>query len=189
LRAFHLALHAGINVALNVQLFQFDIQNFFQLLQALDGIKHFEQFLFFFKWQIDVRRNRVSHAARIIRARRANHRVVIHSLRKFHILLEKRGNTRHQLFRSRRRFKFRGNHAQRRAEKSFVGGDVQNFRAFNSFHQHANISFGQLHALHDVRNCADGVNVFRFRIVNAGVQLCREENALIAGDCFFQRAH
>jgi len=52
LRAFHLAFDARINVALNVQFFQLDVQNFFQLLQALDGIEHLEQFLFFFKGKL-----------------------------------------------------------------------------------------------------------------------------------------
>ena len=89
LRALHLALHAGIDVAFDVKLFDFDVENFANAGQALDRIKHFEQFLLFLDRQSDVGRDGVGDTAGIVYAGGGDDSVVVDGLRKFHVLLEK----------------------------------------------------------------------------------------------------
>ncbi len=92
LRAFHLALHARIDGAIHVQLFDFDFQNVGDAVQALQRLEKLQQFLLFFDGNLQVRGDRVGKLAGIFDAHGGDHRVVIQALRELHVLLEQPGD-------------------------------------------------------------------------------------------------
>ena len=75
------------------------------------------------------------------------------------------------------------------AEKAFFAGDLHDLGAFHAFHQNFDIAVGKLHALDDVGERADRVDFFGLGIVDGGVVLRGQENFLVAGERFFERAH
>src|SRR6266700_4176469 len=62
-------------------------------------------------------------------------------------------------------------------------------RAFHTFHENFDIAIRKLHALHDVGERADGVNLLRFGIIHRSVVLRGKENLLVARQRFFESAH
>ncbi len=54
LRALHLSLHAGLDRAIHVQLFDLDIENVGDAIQSLHGIEDFQQLLLFFDRKLQV---------------------------------------------------------------------------------------------------------------------------------------
>ncbi len=190
LGALHLALHARIDRAVDVELFDFHFQNVGDAVQALKGLEKFEQFLLFFDGNLQIGGNRVGKLAGIFHAHGGNHRVVIQALRELHVLLEKVGDAARKLAAtSGRRLRLHGNQANRGAEKAFVAGHLDDFGALGAFHQNFDVAVGQLHALHDVGERADLIDFFRLGIVDRGVMLRDQENFLVARQRFFERAH
>ena len=187
LRALHLALHAGIDVAIDVQLFEFDLENVADAVQALDGIDGFQQILFFVHRQLQICGYGVGQARRIIDARGGDHGVVIQALRKLDELFVQAGNLLNGLFHLGRRLHASIQQANGSAEKAFFRGDAQGARALHAFHQNFYVSVGQLYALHDIRERSYGVNLFRLGIVHRSVMLRGQENFLVAGQSFFKR--
>ena len=124
----------------------------------------------------------------IVHARRGDHGVVIQALRELHVLLKQAGDLRDGLLDLRRRLGLVGNHFQRGAEKAFVGGNLHDLGALDAFHQHAEVAVRQAHALHDIGQRADGEDFVRLGIVDRSVVLRGEENLLVGGQRFFERA-
>ena len=93
LGALHLALDAGIDVAVDVELFDFDFENVADAVQALDGIEGFEQFLLFLDGNLQIGGDGVGKACGIVDAGGGNHGVVVQALRKLHVLLEESGDS------------------------------------------------------------------------------------------------
>ncbi len=59
LRTLHLALHARVNVAVDVELFEFDFQDVCDAVQPFERIDRLEQILFFIHGELQVGGNRV----------------------------------------------------------------------------------------------------------------------------------
>ena len=81
LRALHLAFHARIDVAVDVQFFELDFQDVANAIQPLNGIDGLEQILFFIHRELQVCGDRIREPCGIIHARSRDHRVVIQALR------------------------------------------------------------------------------------------------------------
>src|SRR5580704_1775880 len=189
LRALHLALHAGIDVAVDVQLFQLDFQYVGDAIQALKRVRCFEQVLFFIDRQLQIRGDRVGKARRVVNARGGDHGVVIQALRKLDELLVEAGDLLNELFDLRRDFDLCGQQADGGAKEALLGSDGKGTSALDAFDQHLDVAIGQLDALDDVRQRADGINLLRLRVVDRRVMLGGKKNLLVAGKRLFQRAN
>ena len=107
LGALHLPLYAGIDVAVDVELFEFAFENFGDAVQAVQHIEIFEQFLLFLDGNLQVGGNGVGKLGGIVHAGRGDHGVVIQALRKLDVLFEKPVDAPHGLFELRRRLRAR----------------------------------------------------------------------------------
>src|SRR5229473_151289 len=77
LRALHLALDAGVDVAVDVELFQLDFEDVANAVEALKRIDGFEQVLLFVDRKLQVGGDGVGKAGGIIDTRSGDHGVVI----------------------------------------------------------------------------------------------------------------
>ena len=96
LRLFHLALHAALDGAVDVQLLDFDVEHLRDARQAVDGIEDFEQFLLLFDGELQIRADGIGQLARIVAANRRDHGVVVYVLADLDVLLEQVGDARGQ---------------------------------------------------------------------------------------------
>ena len=88
LRALHLPLHAGIDVAIDVELFDFAFEDFGDAVQAVEHIEILEQLLLFLDGNLQIGGDGVGKLGGILDARRGDHGVVIQALRELDVLLE-----------------------------------------------------------------------------------------------------
>ncbi len=188
LRALHLALHARIDVPVNVQLFELNFQNVANAIQPLHRIDGFQQILLLIHRQLQVCGNRIRKARWIIHTCGRDHRVVIQALRKLDELFVQPGDLLNGLFDLRRRLYARTQQTNRGAEESLFRRDRQSPRPFHAFHQNFDIPIRKLDALHDVGKRPHGVNLFWLGVIHRSVVLCGKKNLLVARQRFFQRA-
>ena len=184
----HLALHARIDVAVDIQLFQLDFQDVADAIQPLEGINGFEQILLFIHRQLQVGGNRIRQARRIIHPRGGNHGVVIQALRKLDELFVQRGDFLNGLLDLRRWLDTRTQEPNRGTEEPFLRGDREGPRPLHAFDQNFDVAIGKLDALHDVGESAHGVDLFRFGVINRSVVLRGKKDLFVAGQRFLKRA-
>ena len=77
LRALHLALHARVDVAIDVELLKLDFEDVADAIEALDGVNGFEEVLLFVDGKLEISRDGVRETGRIIDAGSGDHRVVV----------------------------------------------------------------------------------------------------------------
>ena len=92
LRALHLALHARIDVAVDVELFEFDFEDVADAVEALDGIDGLEQILLFVNGKLEIGGDGVGEARGIVHASRGDHGVVVQRLRELDELFVEAGD-------------------------------------------------------------------------------------------------
>ena len=189
LRALHLPLHARVDAAIDVELFEFAFEDVRDAVEPVENIEIFEQFLLFLDRNLQVRGNRVGELGGIIHAGCGDHGVVIHALRELDVLLEEPVDAAGGLVKLRGRFGAHRHRTQHGAVKAFFTGDLYRFGALDTLDQHANVAVRQLHALNDIGQRAHGENFFGLGIVDRGVMLGGEENLFFAGQRFFEGAH
>src|SRR5260221_4151373 len=166
LRALHLPLYAGIDVAVDIQLFKLDFQDVGNAIQTLQRVGGFQQILLFINGKLQIRRDRIGKARRIVYARSRDHRVVSQALRKLDELLVKTGDFLDELLNLGRGFDLRGQQADRGAKEAFLGGNGNRTRALDTFDQHLDVPIRQLHPLDEVRDSAYGVDLLELRVVD-----------------------
>ena len=83
---------------------------------------------------------------------------------------------------------FDRNHANRGAEEAFFARHLHDLGALGAFDENLDVAIRQFDALHDIRERSDLINFLGLRIVHGGVVLRDQENFLVAGERFFQRA-
>src|SRR5580704_1269771 len=171
LGAFHLALHARIDRAVDVELFDFDFEDVADAVQALHGLEEFEKFLLFLDGNLKVGGNCVGKLARIFHADGSNHRVVIQALRKLYILLEKIRDAARSLLQFGRRLSLHWNGANRCSEKAFFAGYLDDLGALGAFDENFDIAVRKLHALDDIGERSDLIDLFGLRVVDRSVVL------------------
>ena len=185
----HLALHARVDRAIDVELLDLDFQNVRDAVQALGRLEDLEQFLFFLDGNLQVGRDGVGKLSGIFHAHGGDHRVVVQALRELDVLLEQRGDPRGRLLDLRAGLGLHGNQTNRGAEEAFVARHLHDLGAFGAFDQHLDIAVRQLDALHDICERSDLVDFLRLGVVHRGVVLRDEENLLVARQRVFQGAH
>ena len=122
LGALHLALHARVDGAVHVELFDLDFQDVGHAVQPLDGLEDFQQFLLFLDRNLQIRGDGVGELAGVFHAHGGDHRVVVQALRKLDVLLEEGGDARWKPARAGRRLGLDGNqpHVARKKPSSLA---------------------------------------------------------------------
>ena len=189
LRLFHLALHAALNGAVDIELFDFDVEHLGHAGQAVDGIEDFEQFLLLFDGELQVGADGVGQLAGIVHADGGDHGFVIQVLAELDVLFEQAGDAADELVELRAGLHLEGGGADDGAEEAFVVGDRNHLGALHAFHQDFDVAVGQLEALDDVDDGADAVDLVGLGLVDGSVVLGGKKDFLVAGHGLFQRAH
>jgi hypothetical protein len=104
LRALHLALDAGLDVAVEVELFDFDVEDVGDAGQARGGIEDGEQFLLFFDAELQVGGDGVRELGGLVHAHAGDDGFVIERLLQLDVLLEEAGDALHELLGGGRHF-------------------------------------------------------------------------------------
>ena len=188
LGAFHLALDARVDVAVDIKLFELDFEDVADAVEALDGIDGLEQILFFVDGELQIGGDRVGKAGRVVTARRSDHSVVIQTLRELDELFVKAGDLLHGLVDLRGRLDAGVQQTDGGAEEAFFGSDGKGAGPLDALDQNFDIAIGELDALHDVRQRADGVDFLGLGVVNGSVVLCGQKNLFVAGKSLFESA-
>ena len=92
LRLLHLALHAALDGAIDVELLDLDIEHLGDARQPVDRIEDFEQFLLLFDGELQVRAHRVGQLAGFVHPDGGDHRLVVQILAELDVLLEQAGD-------------------------------------------------------------------------------------------------
>ena len=92
----HLALHAALDGAVDVQFLDFDVEHFRDPRQPVNRVEDFDQLLLLFDIQLHVGADGIGQLARIVAADGRDHGVVVDVLAELHILLEQAGDARSQ---------------------------------------------------------------------------------------------
>ena len=92
LRLFHLALHAALDGAVDVELLDLDIEHLGDAGQAVDRIEDFEQFLLLFDGELQVGADGVGQLAGIVHPDGGDHGLVVQVLAELDVLLEQAGD-------------------------------------------------------------------------------------------------
>src|ERR1700728_1317811 len=189
LGAFHLAFHAGVDGAIDVELFDFDFQDVGDAVQPLRGLEDFEQFLLFFDRDLQVGGDGVGKLAGILDAHGGDHGVVVQTLRKLHVLLKERGDAGGGLRDLRGGLGFYGYEAGGCTEEAFVAGDLTDLGALGAFDENFDMAIGQLHALYDIGERSDLINLFGLGVIDRGIVLRDQDKFLVSGKRVFHSAH
>ena len=131
--ALHLALHARLDVAVHVELFDFEIKHVADAGQAFGGIEQLEDFLLFFDRELQIGGDGVGELGRVFHLDRRNHGFVIQRLAKLHVLLKERRNALHRGFNLWAGLVREPRHPHRRLHKAFSIDHLQDLAALNAF--------------------------------------------------------
>ena len=101
LRLLHLALHAALDGAVDIELFDLDVEHLGDARQAVHRIEDFEQFLLFLDGELQIRADGVGQLAGLVHADGGDHGFVIQVLAELDVLLEQAGDAAHQRFQLR----------------------------------------------------------------------------------------
>ncbi len=101
LRLFHLALDAALDGAVDIELFDLDVEHFGDAGQAVDRVEDFEQLLLFLDGELQIGADGVGELARLIHADGRDHGLVIEVLAELDVLLEQAGDAADQGFQLR----------------------------------------------------------------------------------------
>ena len=189
LRLLHLALHARLDGAVHVQLFDFDVEDIGDAGEAFGGIEDFQQFLLLLNGELQVGGDDVCEFGRIFHAHGRNHGLVVERLAQLDILFEEGGHALHAGFKRRVSLAAIAGDAHRGLHEALGVDHLQNLAALHAFNQDLDVAVGQFEALHDVNDGADLVDLIGLRFVDGGVVLGSEENLLVGRQRLFQGPH
>ncbi len=189
LRLLHLALHAALNGAIDIQFFDFDIEHLGHASQPLDGVEDFEQLLLLFDSELQIGAHRIRQLARIVHANGRDHLLVVQVLAELHVLVEQAGDAADERVQLRARLDFIEGRAQHHAEEAFVAGNRYHLAALHAFDQHLDVAILQLEALYDVDDAANGIDFVGFGVVDGGIVLGGEKDLFVARHSLFERSH
>ena len=189
LRALHLALHARLDVAVEVELFDLDIEHVGDARQARGGIEDAEQFLLLLDAELQVGGDGVGELGGLVHAHGGDDGLVVERLLQLDVLLEEGGDALHELLDGRRHFELGLAGAHRGDKEAVAVVDLDGLGALHAFDQNLDIAVGHLDALHDVADGADLVDFLGLGLVDGGVVLGGEKDLAVAVERLFEGAH
>ena len=178
MRALHLALHARLDGAVHVQLFNFDIEHVSDAVEALRRIENFQQLLLFFNRELQVLRDGVTELGRVGHPG-DDHRLKIERLAELHVLIKQRVHPLHGRFKRLAGLRRILDGADFGLKIPFSIRELEDFAALHPFDEDLDVAVRQLEVLDDVGNGADLVNFVRLGLVDAGVMLGGEKNLAV----------
>jgi hypothetical protein len=188
LRLLHLLLDARLDLAVDLELVYFDLEDAGDAVEAFERGDDLEQVLLLVDADQQMRGDGVGQLARIVDPDGGNHRVVVQVVGQLHVLLEQRDDATHRLLGVRGRLALFGEHLDDHAIEALVFLPLDRARAIDALDQDLDVAVGQLQALDDVGDAAHGEDVFGPRIVNRGIVLGGEEDALVLQQRVLERA-
>ncbi len=188
LRFLHLLLDARLDAAIDLELVHLGFEDAGDTVEALDGGDDFEQVLLFVDADEQMRGDRVGQLARIVDADGGDHRVVVQVVRELHILLEQRHHPAHRRLGVVAGFLVFGDHLDDDAVEPLVFLPLDRAGALDPLDQHLDVAVGQLQALDDVGDAAHREDVGWLRVIDRGVVLRGQEDALVLDQGMFERA-
>jgi hypothetical protein len=189
LRALHLALDAGLNVAVEVELFNFDVEHVGDTGEARGRVEDGEQFLLFLDAELEIGGDGIGKLGGLVHLHCGNDGLVVERLLQLDVVLKKRGDALHELLDCRAHLEFALAGAHGGDEEAVAVGDFNGLGALHALDQDLDVAVGHFDALHDVADGADLVNVLGLGLVDGGVVLGGEENLAVAGQGLFEGAH
>ncbi len=189
LRALHLPLHARLDVAIEVELFDFDVEHVGDARQPRRGIEDAQQFLLLFDAELQIGGDGVGELGRLIHAHGGDDGFVIERLLQLHVLLEQAGDALHQLLNGGRHFEIASCRCERWRQRSHPVVHLDRLGALHAFDQHLDVAVRHLDALHDVADGADLENLLGLGLVDRGVVLRGKKDLAIAVERLFKGAN
>ena len=189
MRPLHLPLDAGLNVAVQVQLFNLNVQHVGDARQPRRRIENAQQLLLLLDAQLQVGGNGVAQLGRFVHAHRGDDGLVVQRLLQLDVLLKERGHALHQLLDRRGHLKVgpAGTHGGHKKTVAVV--HLGGLGALHALHQDLDISVGHFYALHDIADGPDLVDLLGLGLVDRGVVLRGEKDLAVAGERFFKSPH
>src|ERR1039458_7465105 len=189
LRALHLALDAGLDVAVEVELFDFNVEDIGDASQARRGVEDGEQLLLFLDADLEVGGDGVRELGRLVHAHAGNDGLVIEGLLELDVTLKETGDALHELLGGRRHFEVALAGAYCGDKETVAVSHVDGFGALDALDEDLDVAVGHFDALHDVADGADLVDVLGLGLVDGGVVLGGEEYLAVAAESLLEGAH
>ncbi len=189
LRALHLALDAGLDVAVDVELFDFNVENVGKAGQARRGVEDGEQLLLFFDADLQVGGDRVRKLGRLVHAHAGDDGLVIEGLLQLDVVLKESGDALHELLGGGRHLEVVLAGAHGGDEEAVAVGDFNGLGALDALDKDLDVAVGHFDALHDVADGADLVDVLGLGLVDGGVMLGGEKDLAVATEGLLESAH
>ena len=136
----------------------------------------------------EIRGHGVGQLARVLHAHRGEHGVVVQVVRELHVLLELGDHLRHHGFDAAAGLGLAGDELGHHLEEALLLLELEGAAALETLHQHLHVAVGQLQALHDVADGAQGVDLVGAGVVTGGVVLGGQEDPLALHEGVLQRA-
>src|SRR5580704_17255902 len=189
LGSLHLALHARLNVAVEIELLYFDIEHIGNAGKASGGVKDAEQFLLFLYTQLEIGRDDVRKLGGLIHPYGGDDGFIVERLLELDVLLKEAGDALHELLDGRCHLELGPAGAHGGDEKAVTIADVCGLGALHAFNQNLDVAIGHLDALHDVADGADLVDFLGLGLIDGGVMLGGEKDLAVAVESLFEGAH
>ena len=178
LRALHLLLDPPLDALVDLQLVDLALEDGQDALQAVLGREDVEQVLLLLHRQHQVRGDGVRQLARVLDPHRGQHGVVVEVVGELHVLLEQGDDLGHHGLDAAARLHLAGDELHHHLEEALLLLELEGAPAVQPLHQHLHVAVGELQALHDVADGAQGVDLLRPGVVPGGVVLRGEEDPL-----------
>ena len=181
LRLLHLPLNARLNRAIKLPLLDLAFENLDQTLQPTMQREDFEQSLFVFDRDAQLRRERVREMRRVLIAHGRLQRVGLRVGRKPHVLFDELRDALRERLDALACLGRRRRTPHGRSERAIVVLHANRRGALAPFDDDLDLTVLLLCGLQDARDCADGVNLRGQRFVNRGIVLCGEKDRAVGG--------
>jgi hypothetical protein len=189
LRFLHLPLDARLNRPVKLSFIHFDFEQFDEPLETTVRREYFQQPLFVFDRDAQLRGERVGQVRRVLIAQGGLQRVRLGFGGEAQVLFDECRDALHERFKARPRFGDDGGTPHRGGKRPVIVIHPDGRRALASLDDHFGLAVFLALRLKDARDGADAVNLIGRRLINRSVMLRREKDRAVGRQSLFQGAH
>ena len=189
LRLLHLPFHTRLNGAVELALFDLKFQQLNQALQTRLGRKQFQQSLFVFDGNAQLRSKCISKMRRVLITKRSLQRISLRFRRQTQMLFDQLANFLHQCVEARSVFVDHWSAFDQRHKSAIGVFDSHGGGTFATFHDDFDLAVILLLRLQNPAERTHVVNLIRRRFVDGGVVLGGEKDGAIGSQRLLERAH